>query len=143
MLAGLRARCEVLQEEPFMVVDVSHNASGIQAALRFMDDAGDRSSPLQVMIGLAAEKEIDPILDALVEANATVAPVLVEAKRMLPADELAVRARQKGLRILEIASPEAAFSRFLEHATPKSRLLATGSHFVIGALPKRLFEPMP
>jgi dihydrofolate synthase/folylpolyglutamate synthase len=142
-LAGLRARCEVLSESPLIVVDVAHNPEGIRAALRCTRELGAGLDELYVLIAVAADKDVSGILDALADASATIIPVEVENERILRASDLANRARDKGLRILEIDGLEEALEHFSEHLGHNGSLLATGSHYVVGTMPSGMFETRP
>jgi len=140
-LSGLRGRCQILSRSPVIIADVAHNAEGIAAALRFMEDEGLMGDQLHVLLGLAADKDVSSILDVLVACAAVVIPAQIENPRLLSPAVLAGRASEKGLRILEIASFSEIVRRFTETSSSGASLLATGSHFVVGSLPQAMFEP--
>ncbi|MFV1979773.1 MAG: folylpolyglutamate synthase/dihydrofolate synthase family protein [Rhodothermia bacterium] len=139
-LSGLRGRCQILSRSPVIVADVAHNPEGIGAALRFMESEDLMGDQLHVLLGLATDKDVDRVLDVLAGHAAVVIPARIENPRLLPPAVLAARAREKGLRILEIASHRKIVTRFMETSPPGDSLLATGSHLVVGSLPQAMFE---
>lgn len=142
-LSGLRARCEIIQREPLVVVDVSHNEDGIRAALDCLDLHAPEGNPPYVMLALAADKDIPAILSVLSTRNCTIMPVSIPGNRGVPPAELARMAVEAGLRIEEIESPAEGWRFFAEHAESRDRLLVAGSHYLMGALPEELFPRRP
>jgi dihydrofolate synthase/folylpolyglutamate synthase len=139
-LSGVRARCEVLSRNPTIVADVAHNIDGIEAALTFMRDEGLTSESPHVLIGLSRDKDFAGIMDVLASRDAALHVARIDNPRLAPPEMLVKAASDKGLRIVEIGSPNELVKHFRETSAPSGSLLATGSHYVIGALTQDLFE---
>jgi folylpolyglutamate synthase/dihydropteroate synthase len=122
------------------VADVAHNVDGIRAALQFMRDEGLAPRGVNVLIGLSRDKDLLGVMDVLASFDAVLYLAQVDNPRLAPPERLAEIARRKGLRIVEIGSPNELVQRFRETSAPSDSLLATGSHFVIGASTQDLFE---
>jgi dihydrofolate synthase/folylpolyglutamate synthase len=139
-LTGLRGRCQVLSRKPVVVADVAHNPDGIRAALEFMHSENLMGQSLNVLLGLSTDKDLGAVLDILAEYDATLIPAVTDSTRLVSPTNMAQSAREKGLRILEIGTPVEILDHFLETSSPGASLLATGSHVVVGALPRLMFE---
>jgi dihydrofolate synthase/folylpolyglutamate synthase len=142
-LSGLRARCEIVQREPLVMVDVAHNEEGVRAALQCLDEESQVRDAPHVMLGLARDKDLHAILDALEAWKCILIPVAIPGQRGLPPVETIQAAKKRGLRIVEIDTMEQGWKYFREHAEVGSRLLVTGSHYLVGALPEDLFPRCP
>lgn len=64
-LTGLRGRLETIRQDPRVVVDVSHNAEGIAAALRYMRSTHD--GPISLVLALMKDKDLDALARVLLD----------------------------------------------------------------------------
>lgn len=138
-LAGLRGRCEVVQRDPLVMVDVAHNEDGIQAALACVEREARTRGDLYVILGLAADKDVAAILKSLKAHDCILMPTTIPGERGLPAADLTSLATNMGLRIVEIESVEAGWRYFRELPESRRSLLVAGSHYLAGTLPEGLF----
>ncbi len=138
-LSGLRGRCEIIQRDPLVMVDVAHNEDGIRAALECMEREARASTDMYVMLGVAADKDVTAILRIIRRRDCVLMPTAIPGERGLPAADLASIARDVGLRIVEIDSPEAGWDYFRELGDSRRSLLVAGSHYLAGTLPEGLF----
>lgn len=93
-LTGLRGRLTVLQREPQLIVcDTGHNPGAWAFLAR---ELRKMPQPLCAIVGFAADKDVDAILD-LLPRDAEYIFTAPDTHRALPADELLGRARQKDL----------------------------------------------
>ncbi|MEL7363916.1 MAG: Mur ligase family protein, partial [Bacteroidota bacterium] len=141
-LAGIRGRCEVWSESPLTVLDVSHNADGIAAALAFMQAqqrAGSAHAPasLFVVLGLMQDKDLDALVPLFQRAEATVVPVLLDSPRARSASDLRSALAAAGLALSPDdapTDPAAALAWLRQSGAPHAAVLAAGSHLVVASI---------
>jgi dihydrofolate synthase/folylpolyglutamate synthase len=139
-LAGLRARCEILQLEPLIMADVAHNAEGLKATLHVVQSiATAKRGGLYVLFGVMRDKPVEAMIDLLAEARAVVLPVSVSADRSLPRVELHRLLARYPVTVREVGGVSEGVDWFLKHCNPEDKLLITGSHRVVASLPTTLF----
>ncbi|MEL6611051.1 MAG: Mur ligase family protein [Bacteroidota bacterium] len=149
-LAGIRGRCEVWSESPLTVLDVSHNAEGLAAALAFVQARqharreGTAGGRLQVLLGLMRDKDLDALVPLLRRAEATITPVSLDSARARSAAELRAAFAAAGLALsLDDAptTPHEALAWLHRRITAHDAVLATGSHLVAAAVLRAADEP--
>lgn len=137
-LSGLRGRLDVVARRPWIVADVAHNPSGIQATLNTVaPPVAERGGQLYIAFNLSRDKNLDGILTLLAEHDVVVLPVPVAVDRSTPPDELAASARDAGLDVRDPRSPEETLSAFRRTAAPEDLLLVTGSHDLVATVLRR------
>ncbi len=137
--SGLRGRCEVLQSLPVIVADAAHNADGLQTALAFMDQWPKPTGQLFVVFGTLRDKAVTDMMHLLAEAEAIVLPVAIPGPRGLTMEVLHQHLDGHHIPRVPVDDVPAAVNWFQMHARTADRLLVTGSHRVLGALPQCLF----
>lgn len=125
-LAGLRSRCEVIARKPLVMVDVSHNADGLTAALAAMRELA--SGEVHVVLGLMRDKELPHVAALLAAEEARVVTVGLEGARAWEAGPLAAALRERGVNATPGQGVEPAIERFRRTAGPDDGLLVAGSH---------------
>lgn len=86
------ARLEVVRRGPTVVLDTAHNPHGVRATLDGLAEAFD-FNPLIGVVGMMADKDVDGVLELLVEAMATIVCTQVASTgRGVPARQLAEQA---------------------------------------------------
>jgi dihydrofolate synthase/folylpolyglutamate synthase len=91
-----------------------------------------------VVASILAEKDVEAMLAALARAGDTLVATVSDSARVLPADELAVRARPFFERVELVADPLAALERGRELAGEQGAVLVTGSLYLLADLTVRL-----
>ncbi|MDR1213810.1 MAG: dihydrofolate synthase [Propionibacteriaceae bacterium] len=81
------ARTEVVRRGPTVVLDTCHNPAAVQATLAAVEEAFD-FSPLIVVWGTMADKDIDTVLELLDSSVAVLVATQADAARALPAERL-------------------------------------------------------
>ncbi|MEO0858017.1 MAG: Mur ligase family protein [Bacteroidota bacterium] len=149
-LAGIRGRCEVWSESPLAVLDVSHNAEGLAAALAFVKTrqrarrVGTAGGRLQVLLGLMRDKDLDALVPLLRRAEATITPVSLDSARARSASELRAAFAAAGLALSlgdAPTTPREALAWLHRRSTAHDAVLATGSHLVAAAVLRATDEP--
>ncbi|MEM6785063.1 MAG: Mur ligase family protein [Bacteroidota bacterium] len=139
-LAGIRGRCEIWSESPLTVLDVSHNADGLAAALAFVQAqrrARIALAPLVVLLGLMRDKDLDALVPLLRHAEATVLPVSLDSARARSASDLRSALASAGLALSPAdapTAPAAALAWLRRPTAPHAAVLAAGSHLVVADL---------
>lgn len=94
--AGLRGRIELLQQNPAVVLDVSHNAAGIQALATTLQQCGWGGSQWHVVFAAMEDKDSSAMLRALQPIAKTVVATAPRMERACAPSVLAVRAAECG-----------------------------------------------
>lgn len=136
--SGLRARLEVVQASPLVLLDVGHNSDGVGAALKFA--RSQSSGKLTVALGSMRDKPLAPLVPLLRGAGATVVPVRLGGERARSAEHLGAELRALGVRTEPANEIGAAWNLFQRRADPSDAFLATGSHLVAEAFGRALSE---
>ncbi len=129
----LAGRFQVLPGRPAIVLDVAHNP---QAARVLAANLGNMAFHPQTwaVFGMMADKDIDGVIDALLECVTHWLPCTLDGRRAASADFLASRLRAKGLVVVdEFAAPQNALAAARERAGEDARILAFGSFLVVAA----------
>jgi dihydrofolate synthase/folylpolyglutamate synthase len=91
--ASSPGRLEIIRRSPMILLDAAHNPHGAQTAAAALDDAF-AFSPLIGVVGVMADKEYEGVLGAFEPHLAHVVCTQNSTARALPAEELAVIARE-------------------------------------------------
>lgn len=127
-LAGLAGRCQVIMQNPLLMVDVAHNPDGLEATLATFGRLVDGRKT--VVLGLMRDKDAAGIAARLARPDLAVVPVALPSDRAFTADELRAHLAAAGANVLAGDGVHLAVERFRREAAPSDGLLATGSHQV-------------
>ncbi len=134
---GFRGRLDVLQESPFIVVDVAHNPAGIEAGLRMIDRIRtDRDGTLYVGFNAVEGKQLSAVGRLFANRNAHVIPVPVDTDRALAPDAIADKLRAENVSLLDPRPLPALLRDFRDAGASDDVLLLTGSHKMVELLPE-------
>jgi dihydrofolate synthase/folylpolyglutamate synthase len=128
-LTGLRGRWDILNHQPFIVADVAHNPAGINEVMQQW--ASVKAVNKYIVLGFVKDKDVKEALSFFPKdsryyfTNANV-------PRALPAQELAVIARETGLTGIVAASVAEAIHTAQTNMKEDDALLITGSFFIVG-----------
>ncbi len=127
-------RIEVLQHQPYVLLDGAHNATGAQAlADTIKEYFADRK--IILVIGVSKDKEVDAILKALCPLAESVIVTKYDGMRAMEPEELAGRVKQyTSARITVEQDSEKAMEAGLRSVKPDDVLLFTGSLYLIGEI---------
>ena len=130
---GMQGRWQVLGQSPLRVVDVAHNIEGIDCVLG-QAAACRPSKKWAVVLGLSADKDLEPILQRL-PRDARYYFAAPDNPRSLPAEVLAQKANAVGLAGSAYPSVEEAWNQAVHHSSDDGLVLALGSFFVVAEIP--------
>jgi dihydrofolate synthase/folylpolyglutamate synthase len=107
---GLRGRTEVLDRNPFVVLDVAHNPAGMAALIRTLTVANLGNQPWHVVFGAFADKEVDAMLSLLAPITKVLYACAASNERAMPSADVANRARTVGIMALDAGSVQQALA---------------------------------
>lgn len=129
---GLRGRWDRISEKPNIILDVAHNASGIQFLVENMRHSGiDRSGKLNILCGFVKDKDIHAAL-ALFPKDAVYYFSQAQVPRALPATILQEAGQGTGLNGNAYPTVKEAMEAALSSLKEADSLVITGSFFIVG-----------
>ncbi|RYY97681.1 MAG: bifunctional folylpolyglutamate synthase/dihydrofolate synthase [Chitinophagaceae bacterium] len=134
---GLMGRWEVLRERPLLVLDVAHNADGLQQLRRQLEELPH--ARLHLVFGMVRDKDVAtvfPLLPKGADYYFTQAPI----PRALPVPELEAAAAAEGLRGRPFGSVNEAVEAALAAAAPEDLVLVCGSIFLVAEVDRARFS---
>lgn len=135
-LTGLAGRTQIISTDPFIMVDVSHNPDGIQAALEFFAERvpGKRT----VFLGLMADKDAPAIARLLADYDVNVAVIPLEGERATAPEKLATVLRAAGVRVVGISELGNDLDFFHSRGYNNAGVLVVGSHILAARVISKL-----
>ena len=129
-LTGLHGRWEVIQTQPYTVLDVAHNEDGIKQVLKHIHTIN--LNKLHIVIGMVKDKEIDKVL-ALLPRQATYYFASASIPRAIPADELMQKANDDYFLLgNSYNNVTTALQQAINHSQKNDMILVCGSVFLVG-----------
>jgi dihydrofolate synthase/folylpolyglutamate synthase len=132
-VATAPGRMEPLLSSPFVMVDGAHNADGVATLVESLQEEYP-TTKWHVLLGVMGEKNVELILEHLGPIAAGIVTTAVDAKRAMPAVELAGRVGQvlKGVPVLSSDSVEFGLDMVRAEAGSDGAVLVTGSLYMVG-----------
>ncbi len=126
---GLAARCELVQQHPPVIHDVSHNPGGLRALVDTLRSAGYAEHSFDVVFGAMSDKDVDGMLRELLPITRTLHCCSPHIPRSMPVDELVKRAAAAGH--TTTTSSTSVAEAFRRAQTTEAPTVACGSFHVI------------
>jgi len=127
-------RLEVVGRRPLVLLDGAHNAQGMAALGRALDEDFPTAGPLVAVVGMLAGHDPGLLLDALgPDRLALVVACPAPSPRTIGADQVAAAAHQRGIATMQVPSVADAVEAAQAEAGPDGSILVTGSLYVVGA----------
>jgi dihydrofolate synthase/folylpolyglutamate synthase len=130
-LTGLKGRWQVIDEDPHVIADVSHNPDGIRQLLRQLQAADYQQ--LFMIIGTVNDKDINTVL-SLLPKKAFYYFCQADIPRALAAENLQEQAKPHGLNGKVVHNVNIALKDARSRATENDLILITGSTFVVAEI---------
>jgi len=127
-LTGLKGRWQILEQEPLIVCDVAHNASGMGYIAEELKKT--KYKHLHVVFGMLKEKEAFELLKFFPK-NATFYLCQPTNARALPVNELEKAVFKMGLNFIAHKSVHEAFRAAKKNAASEDMIFVGGSTFVV------------
>ena len=128
-LTDFHGRWEVIHRKPLVVLDVAHNADGIQQLMNQVNSSSYKK--LHIIFGIVKDKEIDKVLERL-PPKARYYFTRAQIPRALPEDELRARAAGFQLRGNSYNDVNSALKAAMDVASEEDLIIICGSIFVVG-----------
>jgi dihydrofolate synthase / folylpolyglutamate synthase len=132
---GLMGRWQVIQENPFVVLDVGHNEDGIKQIniqiTNYASQVSNTTSQIHIVIGMVKDKDIDTVLN-LLPKDAHYYFTQAQIPRALDKKELQEKAATHKLLGNVYDNVNIALNTAKEKATHQDLILVCGSVFLVG-----------
>jgi dihydrofolate synthase/folylpolyglutamate synthase len=126
---GLHGRWELIHEHPTVIVDVAHNADGINQLLKQLELIEPKH--LHIVIGLVRDKDVNQVL-SLLPKYAQYYFTEAQIPRALPSQQLYETAHEYALNGEAFSEVNAAVRAAMKNASNEDLVLVCGSVFVVG-----------
>lgn len=130
-LTGLHGRWETLHSSPKVIVDVAHNVEGVRQLIRQIEITTHKN--LHLIIGLAADKEINEILEIL-PTYAIYYFTKAQIPRAIAEDDLKIFGNQTGLRGNAYPEVNSAIETAISKSDKDDLIIIFGSIFLAGEI---------
>lgn len=130
-LTGLKGRWQILVEKPTVIADTGHNEPGIRAILSQLKSYS--FDQLWMVLGMVQDKDISKIL-ALLPKDAQYVFCQADLPRAMPAELLAEKAAEYGLKGEVISEVNQALQFARKNAGPNDLIFVGGSTFVVAEI---------
>jgi len=128
---GLMGRWQILQDKPLAICDIGHNRDGIAEVVKMINKTPH--DKLHFVLGLVADKNVDPVLDLLPE-SADYYFCKADIPRGMDVIELKEAASRSGLQGNSFESVKEAFQFALSNADENDLVFVGGSTFVVAEI---------
>jgi dihydrofolate synthase/folylpolyglutamate synthase len=128
---GLKGRWQILQTKPLTIADTGHNEAGILEVVTQLKNY--TYTKLWMVIGMVNDKDISKVL-GLLPLEASYIFCQASIPRAMDADELASKAKEKGLNGQVIPKVMDALEFARKNATPYDLIFIGGSTFVVAEI---------
>lgn len=120
-----------LPDGPLLVLDVAHNARGMEAFV----DSFQRKFPgrtARVLVGFVKRKPHQQMFDSLAQIASEYAIVPLNTKRTIDIPELMATLRWRGIPHTRYGSVRTAYKKLMHSAAPDDIIVVIGSHYLLG-----------
>ena len=128
---GLKGRWQILQTKPLTIADTGHNEAGILEVVAQLKKY--TYAKLWMVIGMVNDKDISKVL-SLLPLEASYIFCQASIPRAMDADELAIKASEKGLNGQVIPKVMDALEFARKNASPYDLIFIGGSTFVVAEI---------
>jgi len=130
-------RLQVMQEQPLVIFDVSHNLHGMTKTINELREITGKQK-INVLIGLVDDKDFRKIAELIAEFADTVIITEPDTSRKLSASRFAEEFLKLNKTVEIESEPLKAYQTMIASASPDEINLAIGSHYLIGELMRKI-----
>ncbi|WP_421765407.1 bifunctional folylpolyglutamate synthase/dihydrofolate synthase [Ekhidna sp.] len=127
-LTGLKGRLQIIEKDPLLIADVSHNADGLNILLKQVADICQNN--LHLIFGTVKDKDLKSIF-SIIPKDAKIYWTQSNVPRTLPVEELAIQGVMNGIEAKCFKNVNEAIQEAKVQAHPDDLILVTGSTFVV------------
>lgn len=132
-------RFEVAGRNPYIILDGAHNPDGAAALAETVKSFFDRDRVLFVT-GILADKDSEGILDSFCSVSEHFIVTEPVSPRKLPADQLADKIIERGIKAQIEKDPASAVDAALAQADSYDAVIFAGSFYLIGEIRRLIYE---
>jgi dihydrofolate synthase/folylpolyglutamate synthase len=129
---GIRGRFESVNSAPHVVIDVAHNPDGARVLVDTLSSLRLGQRKIRFVFGAVQDKEVSEIMKVFRPMAVRLYAVRAESDRSLPAEEIAHRSEQTGIRTILAGSVEAGITMAMNDAEENDVVVICGSFYVVG-----------
>jgi dihydrofolate synthase/folylpolyglutamate synthase len=126
-------RLQMIAHSPEIIFDVSHNESGVEATLQYIEETYINKNRI-LLLGLLSDKNFSNIARRTGSVFNKIYVTEPISTRKMPAVSLQEVFRQQGIDVRAISSAEEAYTTVIGTLNKDDLLVVMGSHFLIGPL---------
>lgn len=130
---GFFGRMQIIEKDPLIIFDVSHNLDGVRATLKYFDTL--KFGTLHILYGASSDKDVVPIMTLLPD-SADLHFTTFNSQRSLGVNELQIRAEQAGKKAQIHSDAKEAFHEIIKRSHKNDVILVIGSFFLLSDLMK-------
>lgn len=123
------ARCEIIAEEPLVLLDGCHNESSAKALAAVLKQYLN-GKKIHALMGMMADKDIDAVLTALTPYLSSAVAVTPSNPRAMAAQELMEKIKKSGVPAVSFDSVEEGYYFALNHTKEEEVLVVCGSLYL-------------
>ena len=124
-------RIEKIKDNPVFIIDGAHNEDGARSLTNALEK-NFKGKKLTFLIGMLADKDIDSVLDLLMDKFEKVVTTTPDSDRAISCEELKAKIEKYGKEVVAIPKIEEAVQYVLNHAEKDEVIIAAGSLYMIG-----------
>jgi dihydrofolate synthase/folylpolyglutamate synthase len=131
---GLRGRWEIVQQQPFLILDVAHNPNGMEylkANLEALTELKGDTASLHIICGFVSDKDVRNALSYFPK-DATYYFTQAKVPRAMPVEQLHEIGVEKLLQGDGYPSVKQALDAARSQSGERDVILVTGSFFIVG-----------
>ena len=125
---GFFGRMQIMQREPIVIFDVSHNEDGIRATLNSISK--ETTGKLHLLYGSSSDKDVDSIIN-LFPKNAPIYFTEFANQRSMSIEQFEEIKHKKGLDAQVYSDPKKALESILSSCKKEDTVLVFGSFFLL------------
>lgn len=126
-------RCEVISDNPSIILDGAHNPAGAEALMKTITRYFDQKRVLCVT-GILADKDTEGILDSFCNMAGSFIATEPDSERKLSADALSEKISDRGKKVEAISDIKKAYHRAMEQKDDFDAVVFAGSFYLIGKI---------
>ena len=124
-------RIEKIKDNPVFIIDGAHNEDGAKS-LKNALEKNFKGKKLTFLIGMLADKDIDSVLDLLMDKFQKVVTTTPDSDRAISCEELKSKIEKYGKDVVAIPKIEDAVKYVIDNAKEDEVIIAAGSLYMIG-----------
>ena len=134
-----KGRMEIINENPFFMIDGAHNSHGVWALRESLKELYPNER-FHFIMGVMADKDYEEMIDALLPLAIDFVTVTPESNRALQSKDLAECIQKKGIPARYVENMEEVIRPLLQPGDSRAKTIAFGSLYFIGAIEAMLEE---